>query len=109
MRRRLVPSVRFENSFAGSNGDKIRGLLYLNAIVTIEKAHVGKQRFVFTRKHDMFTNGKLDSFGNFFIGTSKNKVICLSEKKTPDATECGRVNDMVMCGAFEVQFGGKDD
>ena len=69
MRRRFVPARSFEhaiNVFASGNGDKVRGLHYLDAIAIINKAHAGKQSFFFTREHMVFTNDIVYSFGNIF-------------------------------------------
>ena len=94
------------------NGNKVRGLLNLTAIVIVNKAHVivnkahvGKQGLVFTRNHKAFTNDIIDSVGNVLIGTGKSKVINLAEEKHFDPTKSGRVNCMVLAGAFEVEFG----
>ena len=79
-------------------------MLNLDAIVVVDKTHVGKRRFVFPREHEALANDIIDSFGNVLIRASKREVVDLAEEENFDATERSGVNRTIVCGAFKVEF-----
>ena len=98
MSRWCVPSMSLEdlvNKFTSSNGDKIEGLFYLNAIIMIDKAHVSKWRLVFAREYETPTNDFIDGDSSVFAATSKSKGIYLAEEKNVDTTKDSRVKHRV--------------
>ena len=86
----------------------MQGLLDSYAIVVVNETHVGKGRFVLTRKCESFANDVIDCFGSSFIRASESKIVNLAEEENFDTAEPSRVNGTIVRCAFKVEFRGKE-
>ena len=95
MRWGIIPGLSFKhtiNVFTSQDGDKVGGLLDLDAVVVIYKPHVGKRRLVFSRQHEGLSNNVIDGLSNVFVRACEGKVVNLAKKQNFDNTKRSRVD-----------------